>query len=540
MAFGRTRRVGGIGILGLARPWACLATLVLLFGALAAQAARAQSTNAPDDALHDLEQAFKRNEDKYDAFAKQLDKAVVDALETTAWLPAEGATAERKLGAHPYRALIGGLADPLRKEARKSTAPATQKLIARYPWSKELELLQGLQYGSDRAIPDHENGFIKLGAADPFPGFPDLPVNVYLFGLDEIVGWQFRVKSGTKVGYEGRAAKDGPVLATDLPGWHKARLYLQGVLPDVPLFAIPSLTQSIHCRLAERRKGADGKTAPMDEMLALMSSHWNGFTFEAPWSKNRVAVVQPLSTLYGDRKGFLFQFPPATKMESVGDMPFVSVTTLSRFAETILGQKVAPEDFIGPTDPARVATDQFVADSHYLARYIALIDELVRAVVAPGSPYPKYLEGFDFPAGKGPTAREVSGRFERPRKYAVLLWAGCGKDPRKVADFLHDNLLGSADAAFPQDVQLQSKLSEVVRGHEKELMQAVVDRIAADRAAGPTPGDFEREFSPYATYLTTDGATNADYLLCSFQSFHAAFSKVVQDTARAAITKAAP
>src|SRR5262249_42529189 len=150
----------------------------------------------------------------------------------------------------------------------------------------------------DRPVPDNEGGFINLDRApDPFPGFPLLGTNHYLYGLQEIVGWKFGIKQAKKLTYEGRGPKAPAAMETTLPGWERIRVYLQGSLPEAPLSAILWLTHGIHSRLVERRKSASGELSRMDALLAFLDSKWNGFYFQVPYSKERVAIVEPVHAL---------------------------------------------------------------------------------------------------------------------------------------------------------------------------------------------------------------------------------------------------
>ncbi len=506
-----------------------LATAVVLVAAARAQDAPRKSL---DDMMTALEQEYGQHEDKFDDLAQRIEKAVRGAITGTAWLDS-GMEGDRRLKDHPYLTLAGSLTEAAKSDAKRRSKndQETKKLLTRHPWDKQLELAQSLDYGSDRPIPDNENGFINLGRMSESAGLPELPVNQYLYGFGEIVGWQYRVKAGKKLAFEGRTSKDVPLMQQDLPGWEKVRAYLRGTVPDVQLLAVPWLTHCIHTRLAELRRTSDGQPDPMDEFLALMDSRWNGFYFQLPWTKDRLAIVAPLHDLYADRKSFVYHFPSSAKKESVGDLPFISILTLQRYSQVMLAENIMPEDFIMPTPQASAAQDRFSADCNYITRYKSLIDEIVRAILVPSSPYPGYLTNFDFPSGTGPRSRAVSGRFDVPRKYALVLWAWSDKDPVKVADFLHENLLSRDGSRFPGDAVLQQQLVAVVREHEAELMQVIVDRIAADRGEGQTPGDYEREFSPYPTYLAIDGKPHSDFLVHSFQTFHETPAAVVRDAA---------
>ncbi len=506
--------------------------LVALLIVATASPARSQAAAHPpvEDVMASLLQKYKQDDKRFETLAKALEKSVATALDKSPWLKAEQGGADRPFKAHPYFTLVNTLAEAARADGKKRSknSAETQKLLTTYPWNKDLELVQGLQYGSDRPVPEHENGFINLHSATSFSGYPDLPVNQYLYGLQEIVGWQYRVKPGKKLAYEGRTPKDTPLMATELPSFEEIRVYLEGEVPEVPLLAIPWLTHAIHSRLAERRRSTDGKAAPMDDVLAFLDSKWNGFYFQPPCSKDRIAIVLPVHALYTDTKGFVSQFPQVPHFMSTGDIPFMSVVAMRQYEQLFHSAGSTS----GPGSP-----NTFAADSAYLARYKTLIDEIVRAVLAPTVRYPRYLAAYDFPDGKPPATREVSGRFDVPRKYAVLLWAWADKDPAKVADFLHDKLLSSDANRFPADVPLPVLLTQAVREHEREMLDAIAARIVKDRGTGSAPGDYEREFSPYTTYLDITGSLNSDDLLHSFETFHASAAAVVQDAAYALVQK---
>ncbi len=54
---------------------------------------------------------------------------------------------------------------------------------------------------------------------------------------------------------------------------------------------MPWITHVIHSRLAERR-AESGEEPRMDDFLTLLDSAWNGFYFEIPYSKKRMAIVR--------------------------------------------------------------------------------------------------------------------------------------------------------------------------------------------------------------------------------------------------------
>jgi hypothetical protein len=112
----------------------------------------------------------------------------------------------------------------------------------------------------------------------------------------------------------------------------------------------------------------------------------------------------------------------------------------------------------------------------------------------------------------------------------------------KLADFLFDNVLDKEANRFPNNVSLPAVFTIMAHEKEAEMMKAIAARIAKDRSEASNgsqgqPGDFEREFSPYATYLTTDGEPSADYLIASSFAFHERAAKVIRDAAYAVIAK---
>lgn len=498
--------------------------------------ARARPERAGDlppieQVLLDLRAKYKQEEKKYDALVAKVDKAVRKALASTP-LPGD-ADPTRHLDRHPFVVLVNELAAAARAGAGK-TSPATAAFVGAYPWSPQLELVEGLQYGSDRPVPSHESGFLSLGnLPDPPPGFPELCVNQYLYGLHEIAGWQSGVGLGPKklLTFRGRTPKDPPpALATALPAWEALRVYLQGSLPEVALFAIPELTHRIHARLVERRRSADGKAAPMDELLALLDAHWNGFRFQSPYSKTPTAFVVPVYALIADRKGFVYRFDSGAHYGTTGDIPFVSVVTLRRYAQVMRSETLEVGAFIAKDAPASAATDAFWRDCVYLGRYRALVDLFVRALLAPGHALPAYLEGLDYPGGKAPDERAALGSLDGiARRHALLLWAQAGKDPTALADFLHDNLLDLEINRFPKNAALDRELAYLAKKREAELLATLQDRLTKARDPAGEPCDLEREFSPHATYLDATSEPATGCLLHSFHSFHAP----VADTIRA-------
>lgn len=478
--------------------------------------------------LAQLRGKYKQDEKKYDALVAKVDKAVRKALASTA-LPGDQEPA-RHLVEHPYLQLVNDLSAAAKAGAAK-TSPAAAAFVTSYPWSSVLELTEGLQYGSDRPVPSNENGFISLGnLPDPAPG--ELCVNQYLWGLHEIAGWQALVEQKKGLTFRGRVAKDAPPpMATALPAWEALRIYLSGSLPEVELFAIPELTHLVHARLAERRRGADGKAAPMDELLALLDAHWNGFSFLSPYSKTaRTPFVVPVFALIADRKGFVYRFDSGAHYGTTGDIPFVSVLTVQRYAQVMRSERFDVRDLIAKGPAAQAATEAFWQDCVYLSRYRAIVDLCVRALLTPGRALPAYLESFDCPGGTTP-ARADAPLAEVGRKNALLLWANVGKDPLALADFLHENMLALEINRFPKNAALDREFAYLVKKREPEILSAIQARLVSERVNSGLPGDFEREFSPYATYLDPASAAAGGYVLHSYHEFHAPVAAAIRAAA---------
>lgn len=496
-----------------------------------------------DEAMAKLEAKYKQQDKKYDALADAIEKEIAKSLKSTVWLTAEEAGTARMLGEHPYFARGSELARAAQAGAAGGDAKAAARrkaLLAKFPWIPRVELDVGLDGGSDRPVPKNEKGFIDLGAAtSPFPGFPELSANQYLYGLQEVVGWRAGVKPGKKPAFEGRDAKKPPAMETSLPGYERVRVLLAGTMPEVALLAVPELTHAIHSRLAERRRGTSAEPAKMDEELALLDSKWDGFQFAVPWSKEPVTVVVPVFALMTDRKGFFYRFQDSAHMAQVGDLPFISIQTYPQFAQAFLGQKLTGGDFIRTTPAGKAANEAFLADTGYLVRYRTLVDEIARAVLCPNLRYPEYLEFLDYPKDKVPGERKADPELDVSRKHAVLVFAHVGGDPSKLADWLFEHVLDKDENRFPKDVGLAAAFTATVRKEEPEIVRAIAARIADDRkaAAAKGPGDFEREFSPFATYLGTEGDPSSDLLLASFHAFHETAAKVVRDAATAAVAK---
>ena len=506
-------------------------------------ALQASSSASVDASMAKLQAKYKQQDKKYDALADAIEKEIAKSLKSTVWLTAEEAGAAHTLGEHPYFARGSALAHAAQTGAAGGDAKAAARrksLLAKYPWIPRVELDVGLDGGTDRPVPKNEKGFIDLGAPpDPFPGFPELCVNQYLFGLQEIVGWRAGVQPGKKAAFGGRDPKKPPAMETALPGYERVRVLLAGTMPEVALLALPELTHEIHTRLAERRRGTSNDPAPMDEELALLDSKWDGFVFDVPWSKDRMTVVQPILPLMADRKGFFYRFKDSGHMAEVGDLPFISIQTYPQFAQAFLGQKLGRGDFIKTSAGGKAANEAFLAHTAYLVRYRTLLDQIARAALCPSSRYPEYLAYLDYPKDKMPGERKADPELDVSRKHAVLLFAFAGGDPAKVADWLFEHVLDKDENRFPKDVGLSAVFTAAVRREEPEILRAIAGRIAEDRkaAGGKSLCAFEREFSPYATYLDVQGEPSSDFLLASFHAFHERAAKVVREAAASAVEK---
>jgi hypothetical protein len=507
-----------------------------------------ESRPSVDELMSKIEAKYKQSDKRYETLADDIEKQVRKALKSTVWLSAEEAGGPRAFDEHPYILEVEQLSKAARSEAARAAAKkeiGRDALVAKFPWTPRLEFDLGLDLGSDRPVPANEKGFVAMGrASDPVRGFPELSTNIYLFGLHEIVSWRTGVKAGKKLAFEGRDPKKPPVMETTLPDWEKIRVFLEGSLPEVPLFAIPWLEHTIHARLAERRRAPAGELARMDEMLAFLDSKWDGFSFQVPYSKDRLVVVYPVHELVTDRKGFFYGFPHSEEMARVGDLPLISTQCYMQYAQAFLGQKLGSGDFIGNSAAGSAAGASFQADSGYLSRYKTLIDLIVRAVLSPHLRYPAYLALYDYPKGKMPTERKIDPAFDVARKHALLAWAYSGRDPVKLADFLFDEVLDKEANRFPNNVGLAAVFMTAVRENEAVMTKAVAARIAEERAKapgsgekGPVPSDDEREFSPQPIYLDSKGEPAADFLIESFEELNGRVAQLIQDTAYAIVRK---
>ena len=119
-----------------------------------------------------------------------------------------------------------------------------------------------------------------------------------------------------------------------------------------------------------------------------------------------------------------------------------------------------------------------------------------------------------------PGAADVRPEVERPAGQAV-------RDAE---------LLDQEKNRFPSAVSVAVECTQLVRQREQDLLQAVAGHAAVERERkGGEPGDYEREFSPNATFLEPDGALSSDALLHSFHAFHAPLAAAIQDAAYAVL-----
>jgi hypothetical protein len=509
-------------------------TAILCAALLAGAGSDPGSGNGPatvDEAMVALLGQYKTAEKKYEGLAKKIEQAAEKAIESAAWRPAGEVGPARPLAQHPRRAFVAQLAASL---GAKRTSESAQELLEQFPWRASLELVEGIQYGSDRPIPKNENGFIDLGAAlAPCSGFPDLSVNTYLWGLGEVVGWRYRVDDKKSPRFEGREPKDAPEALRELPGWERVRVALYGVQADTALLALPALTHAIHARGVERRKGPKGELDTFDRFAALLDSRWNGFLVTLPYAKLPLAFVSPIHASIVDRKGFLFRFPQSERMGEVGDLPFISVTTQRDYGKHFLDLSVTQGDLIANTPDAKQLIERFWEDCTYLSRYKLVVDAIGRAVLLPGVPYPQYLADYDFKNGTLPGADAGEGEFDVPRAHALLVWAWAGGDPPKVADFLHDEIVAVEGQRYPSKAALQLLFSTKVRERQAELLKELAARVEAERSAraeGAGPGDLELEFSPFASFGASD-APALSHLVRHYHAFHEPLAKATSETA---------
>lgn len=506
--------------------------LLLATCLLASTPATAQEPPPPAEVLTALAAEYETNEKRYESLVKRVDKAVEKALADTTW------QGERSLAEHPARVLIEALEAELLETAtarKRRNGELQAALLERYPWLPEVEFMIGLHHGSDRPIPEHVEGFIHLGSAvGEFPGYPELLTNHYLYGLREVVHWQYLVETKRKTAFGGRGPKDPPVTGTSLPTWEALRVYLQGTTPDVPLFAIPQLTHRIHARLGERRAEEENGAAihgrhPMDETLAFLDARWDGYSVELPYSDDRLPVVFPAHDLFADSQGFLFRFQRSAELHETGEMPFIGSPTNQLYGQLFHDVDLDLAEYNEPYQGrAAVVMAAFQNESVYLARYKTLISQLVRAVCAPQLAYPAAMAYLDYPDGRGPSGREWRDDLDVPRSHAVLVWAAVAKDPEAYADWLYDNVLSVEEFRFPSIESLATAFTLAVRERREELLALV--------AANDDP-DFQREFSPYTEYLSGEGEPNVVAMLASFHAFHAPLEEAIRDAAWSVIQR---
>lgn len=500
----------------------------------------------PDETLQRVEDKLGNNERRYDKLLKDVDAAVQAALVSASWGP-EGEAGEessRTLASHPHLLPVQELHDAAlaRMKRRKNPREVVEQLD-RYPWHKLLELPRGLEHGSDRPIPKNDNGFIHLATpGERLPGYPELHVNHYLWSTGEIAGWQTGVKKG-KAAFTGRKAKDTVAPCEALPSHEAMRVYLTGNLPEAPLLAIPELQHRIHSTLASLRSSGleEGKRHPMDEVFSHLESKWNGFVFEPAYAKKEFVFTAPLHSLMADMTSFPFRFENSDAMKLVGDLPFTAVQTHMEYSEIFRGQQITASDLIAKTSDGKAVLEDFTRDVTYLNRYRALVDLMVRALLSPEIPYPEYLRVYDYPSANGhaaPEHRTPGTTYDVPRRHALLIWAACGLDPAKVGQWLHDELLSKERFEFPSNESLPIAMLGLSRAQEGELLDAVVAAIGAERearAADAGPGPFELQFSPFETYLASDGEPNANALANSFHRCNAQLSAPIAGAALEAI-----
>lgn len=540
----------------------CLVLLLLILMSLSISLARGTSRSDQVDiedvvarvptseVILQIQKKYKGNLKKYKKLADKLEKHVKKALEETYWRSGPGEGVEKPLSEHPYVLLVQELSQSAISESKERTNDdEVQKLLDTFPWSPNLELIIGLQGGSDRPIPKHTRGFIYLGEMlAPLPGFPELSINRYLYGTREIVNWQFCVEQKKSLAFSGRKKlSKKPAMMEELPPWESVQLYLDGILPDVALLAVPQMTHELHTRLVDKRRNETGELSQMDEMMAFMESKWNGFYFKNPYTKKTEPFVQSVHALVTERGSFAYRFPLSSGLASQGDLPFISDWMYQEHAKRYLGQSISIVDYVRSTEAARNSLSRFRADSTYLARYRCLIDLIVRSILVPNMSYPKYMSAFDYQGGKTP-GRETGiadQDLDMPRKHALMTWAFVGKDIDRLADLLHRDLLAKPENQFPSNVSLPVQFTLHVRTNEQGIMDSIISRIRGkvatdstiDGGEGSLLGDFEREFSPYLDYRTVSGSYYSDFLAASHHSFTAQVSQTVKKAAYEAVLK---
>ncbi|MBL4771498.1 MAG: hypothetical protein JKY61_10245, partial [Planctomycetes bacterium] len=411
----------------------CLATGLPLLLSLAPLMAQ---DSAPVDSgamLNSLQAKYGNKTKKYGSLAKKTAKQVKKALSKTKW---SLAGPMETLGDHPYLQLIGELTKQAHAFDGKKPGARVDSLLEKTPWAPRLELDIGLDFGSDRPVPEHRSGFIKLGELPAAQaGFSQLPVNQYLYGFREIVGWRYTVQSKRGLSFGGRQPGEPTLLEPQLPVTEELRTQLEGYSPDVALFALPALTHAIHDQLAKRR-AADSKGMPaLDEALIFMDSQWNGFTYKVPFSKEAQQIIITPHQLLTNPYGFVHQFSSTGAMVGAGDIPFVCDPSRTKFAKQFMGLELTVSDFVGKTAKALKVNAEYESTSAYMVRYKMLIELIAYSILVPDQPYPRYLKTYDFPEGKVDGERGTHIPFDVPRRHAILAWAYADKDPVVLADF---------------------------------------------------------------------------------------------------------
>ena len=491
----------------------------------------------PAEVSQRLQAAFGKNAKKLAALAQEVEQAVAQRLTDATWTSGAGNGEPRPLAEHPHLALVRELASAARGRAAEKKNPAyARAMLEAFPWPERLELDRGLDGGTDRPVPRHEGGFILLGACEgPFPGYPEYSPNRYGYGTQELVGWHTGVGRGKKASYDGRSAKDRPVVEESLPPWAVIDTHLKGGLPDVPLFALPELTHRMHARLAERRRGAGQEPALLDRALAFFDGRLNGFVFDEPFAKDRMIVAVPFHDLFTDERGLFSRFPTSEHMIEVGDLPFAATHSYVEYGKTFLDIVASAGDFISNTPKGQEVYQAFRGAGTSARHYKALIDLVARALLTPEVAYPAYLAAYDHPGGRAPEGRGNEPAYDVARRHALVLWAWADKDPLRVADFLHDELLSRPELAFPSTESLPNAFVVHMRARERELLDAIVARSAQE---GESRADFEREFSAAQTYLSAAVVPSGQALASSHAQFHRAWSAIVQDAAYTVVLEA--
>jgi len=232
-------------------------------------------------------------------------------------------------------------------------------------------------------------------------------------------------------------------------------------------------------------------------------------------------------SLISDRQGFVQRFPTGQRLTESGDVPFVSVLTLQRYAEVVRHETIDPVDLVALTPEAKAATDAFWRDCTYLARYRGLIELFGRAVLAPSQPLPRALAYLDFVAPAASDGSECA-----PRAHALLVWAAVGEDPLALADWLHEHVLALPENAFPGESSPTVAFAQYARAHEGELRAAVAKRVAEERARSGATGDYERAFAGAGG--GAGGPPTAE-LAAAFRAFHAPLAECIRGAALAVV-----